>query len=62
MGPLEATDICGKNMTLKWNPPKDNGGQRIDYIVEQKKGTDDWGRVRTAFKYYFNHFKYSLDT
>ena len=37
-GPLEASDIVGESLTLKWKAPKDDGGDKItNYIVEKKK-------------------------
>lgn len=46
-GPLEATDLKGESLTLNWKPPLDNGGERINrYIVEKKKkGSDKWSKV-----------------
>ncbi|KAA3682313.1 uncharacterized protein DEA37_0008978 [Paragonimus westermani] len=46
-GPLEATDVNADEMTLKWKPPLDDGGQPIsNYILEKRvKGSDSWQKV-----------------
>ncbi|CAH8497134.1 unnamed protein product [Schistosoma turkestanicum] len=46
-GPLEATDVNAEEMTLKWKPPLDDGGQPIsNYILEKRvKGSDKWQKV-----------------
>ncbi|RUS77262.1 hypothetical protein EGW08_014976, partial [Elysia chlorotica] len=46
-GPIEASDIDGESLTLTWNPPKDDGGEKINnYIVEKRKaGTNRWQKV-----------------
>ena len=37
-GPIEASDIDGESLTLTWNPPKDDGGEKVNnYIVEKRK-------------------------
>lgn len=47
MGPLTASDINGDELTLTWNPPKDNGGKRINnYIIEKRPaGSTRWQKV-----------------
>lgn len=46
-GPLTAVDITGEELTLKWMSPEDNGGEKINnYIVEKRKaGTKKWQKV-----------------
>lgn len=46
-GPLTASDINGDELTLKWNPPKDDGGEDVNnYIVEKRvEGTNKWVKV-----------------
>nr|XP_034332878.1 twitchin isoform X27 [Crassostrea gigas] len=46
-GPLTAVDITGEELTLKWMAPEDNGGEKINnYIVEKRKaGTKKWQKV-----------------
>ncbi|XP_069132542.1 twitchin-like isoform X10 [Argopecten irradians] len=46
-GPLTASNINGDELTLKWNPPKDDGGEPVNnYIVEKRvDGTDKWMKV-----------------
>ncbi|TGZ63952.1 hypothetical protein CRM22_006631 [Opisthorchis felineus] len=46
-GPLEAEDVNADEMTLKWKPPLDDGGQPItNYILEKRlKGSDSWQKV-----------------
>ncbi|CAH8545499.1 unnamed protein product [Schistosoma haematobium] len=46
-GPLEATDVNAEEITLKWKPPLDDGGQPIsNYILEKRvKGSDNWQKV-----------------
>ncbi|XP_052706840.1 twitchin-like isoform X1 [Crassostrea angulata] len=46
-GPLTAVDIMGEELTLKWIAPEDNGGEKINnYIVEKRKaGTKKWQKV-----------------
>lgn len=46
-GPITAADIVGDELTLSWKPPKDDGGEKINnYIVEKrKKGASKWGKV-----------------
>ncbi|CAL8090942.1 unnamed protein product [Calicophoron daubneyi] len=46
-GPLEATEVDAEEITLKWKPPLDDGGQPIsNYILEKRpKGTDSWQTV-----------------
>ncbi|XP_021346443.1 twitchin-like isoform X8 [Mizuhopecten yessoensis] len=46
-GPLTASNINGDELTLKWNPPKDDGGEPINnYVVEKRvDGTDRWMKV-----------------
>ncbi|KAK3703484.1 hypothetical protein RRG08_024788 [Elysia crispata] len=46
-GPIEASDIDGESLTLTWNPPKDDGGEKVNnYIVEKRKaGTNRWQKV-----------------
>ena len=41
-GPLEATDIRADEITLKWKPPADDGGEPVkNYILEKRiAGTD----------------------
>ncbi|PAA50276.1 hypothetical protein BOX15_Mlig002840g1 [Macrostomum lignano] len=43
-GPLEATDIDANQVTLKWAPPKSDGGEPVsNYVLEKRiKGTDEW--------------------
>ncbi|XP_014665457.1 PREDICTED: twitchin-like isoform X3 [Priapulus caudatus] len=41
-GPLDVEDITAEGCTLKWKPPKDDGGSDLNYKVEKKdakKGT-----------------------
>ncbi|XP_013785867.1 twitchin-like, partial [Limulus polyphemus] len=44
---LRGEDIEGESLTLKWLPPKDNGGSEItNYMVEKKEvGATAWTRV-----------------
>ncbi|GBN20312.1 Twitchin, partial [Araneus ventricosus] len=44
---LKAEDVEGDSLTLKWSPPKDDGGAEVtNYIVEKReKGTTIWSRV-----------------
>ncbi|GIY50159.1 twitchin [Caerostris extrusa] len=44
---LKAEDVEGDSLTLKWTPPKDDGGSEVtNYIVEKReKGTTIWSRV-----------------
>jgi len=51
-GPLEASDITASSIRLTWNPPKDNGGARIDkYILEKRvKGGQRWQKVPGLIK------------
>ncbi|GAA49620.1 twitchin [Clonorchis sinensis] len=46
-GPLEAEDVNADEMTLKWKPPLDDGGQPVtNYILEKRlKGSDSWQKV-----------------
>ncbi|KAK3103159.1 hypothetical protein FSP39_016894 [Pinctada imbricata] len=46
-GPLTATDIIGEELTLNWKAPKDDGGEKINnYIVEKRKaGSKQWQKV-----------------
>ncbi|CAH8566640.1 unnamed protein product [Schistosoma rodhaini] len=46
-GPLEATDVNAEEITLKWKPPLDDGGQPVsNYILEKRvKGSDNWQKV-----------------
>ena len=46
-GPITATDIVGEELTLNWKPPKDDGGEKINnYIVEKRKaGSKQWQKV-----------------
>ncbi|TPP56261.1 Twitchin [Fasciola gigantica] len=46
-GPLEATDVNADEITLKWKPPLDDGGQPVtNYILEKRpKGSDSWQKV-----------------
>ncbi|VDL60884.1 unnamed protein product, partial [Hymenolepis diminuta] len=46
-GPLEATDIKADEITLKWKPPADDGGEPVkNYILEKRiAGTDNWQKV-----------------
>ena len=46
-GPLEAIETTPTAITLQWNPPKDNGGSRIErYLLEKKpKGSNKWQKV-----------------
>ncbi|CAH8634151.1 unnamed protein product [Dicrocoelium dendriticum] len=46
-GPLEPTDVNADEITLKWKPPLDDGGQPItNYILEKRpKGSDAWQKV-----------------
>ncbi|KAL3252348.1 hypothetical protein MRX96_017667 [Rhipicephalus microplus] len=39
-GPLEVTDVHAEGCKLKWNPPKDDGGQPLDGYVVEKMDTD----------------------
>ncbi|KER21602.1 hypothetical protein T265_15051, partial [Opisthorchis viverrini] len=46
-GPLEAEDVNADEMTLRWKPPLDDGGQPVtNYILEKRlKGSDSWQKV-----------------
>ena len=46
-GPLVASDIVGESLTLTWKPPLDDGGQRVNnYVVEKRKAdTGKWTKV-----------------
>lgn len=46
-GPITAEDFHGDSLTLNWQPPKDDGGEKItNYIVEKKKkGAGRWSKV-----------------
>ncbi|VDP98124.1 unnamed protein product, partial [Trichobilharzia regenti] len=46
-GPLEATDVNADEISLKWKPPLDDGGQPItNYILEKRqKGSEGWQKV-----------------
>ncbi|CAH8526186.1 unnamed protein product [Heterobilharzia americana] len=46
-GPLEATDVNAEEISLKWKPPSDDGGQPItNYILEKRpKGSEAWQKV-----------------
>lgn len=39
-GPLEVTDVHAEGCKLKWNPPKDDGGQPLDGYVVEKMDTE----------------------
>lgn len=49
-GPLQAVDIVQKGCTLKWNPPKDDGGSRlISYVIEAREAKrSTWYKVDTT--------------
>ena len=51
-GPLEATDVTADAITLKWQPPADDGGAPVErYLVEKRaKGSDRWSKVPGLFK------------
>jgi hypothetical protein len=45
-GPIDAIDITGEAMTLRWLPPKDDGGDEVtNYIVEKKDSSGQWVKV-----------------
>ncbi|CDS41841.2 expressed conserved protein [Echinococcus multilocularis] len=46
-GPLEAADIKSDEITLKWKPPEDDGGELVkNYILEKRvAGTNNWQKV-----------------
>ncbi|XP_061166987.1 twitchin-like isoform X9 [Saccostrea echinata] len=46
-GPLTAVDIMGEELTLQWNAPDDDGGEKINnYILEKRKaGSKKWQKV-----------------
>ena len=36
-GPLEVVDLDAESCTLKWKPPKDDGGNEVfNYVVEKR--------------------------
>ena len=51
-GPLEASDITKSTCKLRWKPPEDDGGARIqNYIVERReKGKPYWSTVSSFCK------------
>ncbi|ESO91796.1 hypothetical protein LOTGIDRAFT_91265, partial [Lottia gigantea] len=46
-GPITTADMEGESLTLNWNPPEDDGGEKIsNYIVEKRKvGSGRWQKV-----------------
>uniref|UniRef100_A0A1I8IQH6 Ig-like domain-containing protein n=1 Tax=Macrostomum lignano TaxID=282301 RepID=A0A1I8IQH6_9PLAT len=48
-GPLEATDIEANQVTLKWAPPKSDGGEPVsNYVLEKRpKGSEEWQPVNS---------------
>lgn len=46
---LRGEEVDGDSLTLRWLPPKDDGGAEItNYVVEkQEEGTKSWHRIGT---------------
>lgn len=40
-GPLRADNVTKSNLTLKWKPPKDDGGSEITHYVVEKQDTEN---------------------
>ena len=46
MGPLEAIDTKPTAITLAWKPPPDDGGNKIQkYVLEKKPKGGRWQKV-----------------
>ena len=51
MGPLEAIDTKPTAITVAWKPPPDDGGNKIQkYVLEKKPKGGRWSKVPGGLK------------